>query len=126
MGTPHRGVLRRRHRRAPHRQRRNHHPVVHPADESVMTGFDSHRIRDAVTEALSGPGGIALVVTVFSAVPGVVHTPARRGMFRSAPERVEIGDWRYEVAPDGRLGAAHVVGGVVIAEDVLDAGAVGP
>lgn len=92
----------------------------------MTSGFDAARVRDAVAEALTGPGGIALVVTVFGAVPGVEHTPARRGRFRSAPERVEIGDWRYEVARDGRLGAAHVVGGVVIAEDVLDAGAVGP
>jgi hypothetical protein len=91
-----------------------------------MTEFDAARVSDTVAEALSGPGGIALVVNVFSAVPGVVHTPARRGMFRSAPERVEIGDWRYEVAADGRLAAAHVVNGIVIAEDALDAGEVGP
>ena len=58
--------------------------------------------------------------------PGVVHTPARRGLFRSEPERLQIGDWRYEVARDGRLHAAHVVSGVVIAEEALAAGVVGP
>jgi hypothetical protein len=63
---------------------------------------------------------------VFAGLPGVVHTPARRGLFRSSPERIQIGDWRYEVAHDGRLMAAHMVNGVVIAEDMLIAAAVGP
>lgn len=52
--------------------------------------------------------------------------PARRGFFRSQPEQVHIGDWRYEVSADGLVGAAHVVGGIVLAEEVLAAGAVGP
>jgi hypothetical protein len=47
-------------------------------------------------------------------------------MFRSQPERVEIGDWRYEVAKDGRLLAAHLVNGIVFAEETLAADAVGP
>lgn len=91
-----------------------------------MTGFDRVRVSRTVTAALSGPAGLASVVTVFRAVPGVVHTPARRGMFRSTPEQVRIGDWRYEIARDGRLCAAHVVNDIVIAEEVLDAAAVGP
>jgi hypothetical protein len=52
----------------------------------------------------------------------VVHTRARRGQ----PERIQIGDWRYEVAEDRRLRAAHSVGGVVIAEESVNADAVGP
>ena len=91
-----------------------------------MGGFDAVRVSSAVGGALAGPGGVALVVRVFAGVPGVVLTPARRGVFRSQPERVQIGDWRYEVAGDGRLCAAHVVGGVVIGEEVLPAGGVGP
>jgi hypothetical protein len=91
-----------------------------------MEGFDPARVSRAIAGALAGPGGVALVVSVFAGVPGVVRTPARRGLFRSQPERVQIGDWRYEVARDGRLAAAHVVGGVVIAEQVLIAGDVGP
>ena len=88
--------------------------------------FDHERVGHAIGSALSGPGGVALVVKVFGGVPGVIVTPARRGLFRSQPERVQIGDWRYEVTADGRLGAAHVVNGVAIAEEVLAAGAVGP
>ena len=91
-----------------------------------MPEFDAVRLRDTVAAALSGPGGAALVVNVFSGVPGVVHSPARRGLFRSEPERVQIGDWRYEIARDGRLRAAHLVNDIVIADDVLDAAAVGP
>ena len=91
-----------------------------------MVDFDHDRVSRTVMGALGGPGGVALVVNVFAGLPGVVHTPARRGLFRSNPERIQIGDWRYEVAPDGRLLAAHMVNGVVIAEDILVAAAVGP
>ena len=91
-----------------------------------MLEFDRARVSETIAVALSGPGGVALVVNVFGTVPGVTRSPARRGLFRSDPERVTIGDWRYEVARDGRLRAAHVVNEIVIAEEVLDAAMVGP
>ncbi|MEZ0051164.1 hypothetical protein ABIA30_002162 [Mycobacterium sp. MAA66] len=91
-----------------------------------MTGFDPSRVSDTVAAARSGPAGVGSVVAVFSTVPGVVHTPARRSLFRSTPARVQIADWRYEIAQDGRLRAAHVVGDIVIAEETLNADAVGP
>ena len=91
-----------------------------------MAGLDSDDVSRVVTASLSGPGGVALVVNVFARVPGVIHVPARRGLFRSEPERIQIGDWRYELAKDGRLHGAHVVNGVVIAEETLAAGVVGP
>jgi hypothetical protein len=91
-----------------------------------MTAFDPEEASRVVATALSGPGGVALVVNVFVDLPGVTHTPARRGLFRSEPERIQLGDWRYEVARDGRLHAAHLVNGVVIAEETLVAAAVGP
>ncbi|MDR3657090.1 MAG: DUF5073 family protein [Mycobacterium sp.] len=90
-----------------------------------MASFDHERASRAIGAALAGPGGVGLVVRVFCGVPGVVLTQARRGIFRSQPERIQIGDWRYEVTADGRLGAAHVVNAVVLAEEVLAAGAVG-
>ncbi|OBF11437.1 MULTISPECIES: DUF5073 family protein [unclassified Mycobacterium] len=91
-----------------------------------MTTLDHQRVGQAVGTALAGPGGVGLVLRVFCGVPGVILVPARRGFFRSQPERVQIGDWRYEVTADGRLSAAHVVNGIVLAEEVLAAGAVGP
>ena len=91
-----------------------------------MVDFDVERVSRTVAAALAGPGGVALVVKVFTGLAGVVHTPARRGLFQSNPERIQIGDWRYEVTKDGRLLAGHMVNGVVIAEDVLIAEAVGP
>jgi hypothetical protein len=91
-----------------------------------MTGFDPDRVSRAIGTALSGPAGVGMVVRVFCGIPGVVLTPARRGLFRSQPERVQIGDWRYELTSDGRMGAAHVVGGIALAEEVLAAAAVGP
>jgi hypothetical protein len=91
-----------------------------------MSGFDPDPVGRAVAAALAGPGGVALVVNVFTGLTGVVRTRARRGLFRSEPERIQIGDWRYEVTADGRLRAAHLVNGIVLAEDVLIADAVGP
>src|SRR6202165_3354705 len=91
-----------------------------------MACFDPDRVSRAVAAALAGPGGVALVVNVFAGLAGVVRTPARRGVFRSQPERIQIGDWRYEVTDDGRLRAAHLVNGIVLAEDILVADAVGP
>jgi hypothetical protein len=66
-----------------------------------MSGYDHERVSRAVGAALAGPGGVGLVVKVFC-------------------------DWRYEVTHDGRLSAAHLVNGIVLAEEVLAAGAVGP
>jgi hypothetical protein len=91
-----------------------------------VSGFDPERVSRTVAAALGGPGGVGLVVAVFAGVPGVVHTPAERRMFRSAPERIQIGDWRYELGRDGRLHSAHVVNGIVIAEETLAAAVVGP
>jgi hypothetical protein len=90
-----------------------------------MTGFDQERVSRGVGAALAGPGGLGLVLKVFCGVPGVLLSPGRRGLFRSQPERVQIGDWRYEVTPDGRLSAAHLVNGIVLAEEILAAGVVG-
>jgi hypothetical protein len=91
-----------------------------------MTPFDEARVSRSIASALAGPGGVALVVKVFAGLGGVVHTPARRGLLRSRPERIQIGDWRYEISHDGRLLAAHVVNGIAISEDILLANAVGP
>ncbi|MGA7053448.1 MAG: DUF5073 family protein [Mycobacterium sp.] len=91
-----------------------------------MTGFDHERVSRRVGAALAGPGGVGLVLRVFCGVPGVVLIPARRSLFRSQPERIQIGDWRYEIIPDGRLSAAHLVNGIVLAEEILAAGVVGP
>lgn len=91
-----------------------------------MSDFDAERASRAIASALAGPGGVALVIKVFAGLPGVIHTLPRRGFFRSNPERIQIGDWRYEIAHDGRLLAAHMVNDVVIAEEILVANAVGP
>lgn len=91
-----------------------------------MTSFDQERASRAIGAALGGPGGVGQVIRVFCGVPGVMLIPARRGFFRSQPERVQIGEWRYELTPDGRLTAAHVVNDIVLAEEVLAAAVVGP
>ncbi|MFF2556580.1 DUF5073 family protein [Nocardia sp. NPDC058058] len=88
--------------------------------------FDAEHAARVIGAALHGPGGVAMVFTVFAGVPGAVRTPAKRGVFRSEPERLQLGSWRYEVTGDQRVRAAHVVNGIVLAEDVLIAAAVGP
>ncbi|MQY27483.1 DUF5073 family protein [Nocardia aurantia] len=92
----------------------------------AATSFDPGRAAAVIAGALHGPGGPGLVFTVFAAVPGAIRTPAKRGLLRSAPERLQLGDWRYEVTADGRIRAAHLVNGIVLAEEVLTAAAVGP
>jgi hypothetical protein len=89
-----------------------------------MTDYDSAAAATVIARAMSGPGGLHVVLGVFGAVPGVAATPARRGLFRSEPARVRIGSWRYEVSSDERLRAGHVVGDVVLAEELLPAAAV--
>ena len=66
-----------------------------------MAGFDQDRVSQAIGAALPVPEESGLVVRVFCAIPGVLRTPARRGLFRSQPERIQIGDWRYELPPTG-------------------------
>ena len=44
-----------------------------------MAEFDAERVSRTINAALAGPGGIGLVVSVFAGLPGVAHTPARRG-----------------------------------------------
>ena len=73
-----------------------------------MAQFDAERVSRTVGQALTGPGGIGLVINVFAGLPGVTHTAAKRGMFTSQPARLQIGDWRYEVTSDHRLMAAHI------------------
>lgn len=92
----------------------------------MTAGFDVEGVERAIAAAVDGPGGVPLVVTVFAGVPGVVHTPARRGLLRSVPESVLVGDWRYVHGGDGRLRAAHVVNDITIAEESLAPHAVGP
>lgn len=91
-----------------------------------MVQLDRERVRRTIDDALAGPGGIGLVLNVFAGVPGVTHSAARRGVFRSRPARLQIGEWRYETTADARLQAAHVVGGIVIGEEVLAFDAVAP
>ena len=92
-----------------------------------MAGFDAERVsRTIAARACRSRRNRVGGQRFRRRLPGVAHTPARRGVFRSQPERIQIGDWRYEVARDGRLSAAHVVNGIVIAEEILLADAVGP
>jgi hypothetical protein len=87
--------------------------------------FDPGAAAEVVTRALLVIGGVELVLGSLAHVPGVMLTPASKGMFRSSPERLQVGEWRYEAARDGRLVGAHVVGGIVLAELALSPEAAG-
>ena len=87
--------------------------------------YDPAAAAGVVTRALGVAGGIDLVLGSLATVPGVVRTAARTGLFRSHPVRLQVGEWRYEPTADGRLAAAHVVGGIVIAETALSPEAAG-
>ncbi|GAB0104613.1 DUF5073 family protein [Nocardia sp. JMUB6875] len=91
-----------------------------------MSDFDIDTATRAINAALGGPGGPGLVFNVFAGVPGVTRTPPRKSLFRSEPERVQIGSWRYELTRDDRIKADHIVGGIVLAEEVLPAAGIAP
>jgi len=88
-------------------------------------GYDAGAAAAVIARALDSPGGPGVLVAVMASLPAVVHTPPRKRLFRSSPEQVQVGSWRYQVAPDGRLQASHVVGGIVLAEQALPPGAAG-
>lgn len=87
--------------------------------------YDAAAAAGVLTRALGVLGGIELVLGSLATIPGVVRTAARSGLFRSSPQRLQVGEWRYEPTADGRLAAAHVVGGIVIAETALSPEAAG-
>lgn len=78
-------------------------------------------MASAVDAALGQPGGADLVVAQLSGLPGALATPAKTG-WRARPASVQVGQWRVTPLPDGRLGAAHVVNGIVIAQEELGPG----
>jgi hypothetical protein len=89
-------------------------PEVH--GESDQQGFDRAHCARVVTRALQLPGGSELVTGSLCGIPGaVVH----RRRFRPSSVNVQLADWRYEPEPSGRLAIAHVVGGTVVAENVM-------
>lgn len=90
-----------------------------------VPGYDATACAAAVDAALQLPGGADLVIGSLGAVPAAVVTERRSGMFRSNPGSVQLGQWRYSMGTGGRLLAAHVVGGIVLAEDALPAGVAG-
>jgi hypothetical protein len=78
--------------------------------------YDQAAAAAVLTRALGVLDGPALVLGSLAAIPGVLRTPERKGMFRSNAERLQVGEWRYEAARDGRILGAHVVGGIVLSE----------
>jgi hypothetical protein len=81
--------------------------------------YDAGAAAAVISRAVDSPGGPGMVVAVMASLPAAGHTPARKGRFRSSPEQVQLGSWRYQVGADGRLQASHVVGGIVLAEQAL-------
>ena len=88
--------------------------------------YDPAQAARVLARALGVQGGPEFVLGCLATIPGVVRTAARSGRFRSSPQRLQVGQWRYEPSADGRLLAAHVVGGIVIAELALSPQAAGP
>ena len=89
-------------------------------------GYDAGAAAEVLGRVLRLTGGAELLVGSLAALPGAVRTAPRKGMFRSNAEQVLVGQWRYEVGPDGRLRAGHLVGGIVLAELTLPVDEAGP
>jgi hypothetical protein len=90
-----------------------------------VPGYDRAACAELIGRALALPGGADLVVGSLSGLPGAVAIGARPGRFRSRAGFVELGQWRYAVAASGRLAVAHVVAGIVLAEETLPAATAG-
>ena len=91
----------------------------------LESGYDAQAAAAIISRAVDSPGGPGMLVAVMASLPAAAHTPARKSFFRSSPEQVQLGSWRYQVGADGRLHAAHVVGGIVLAEQPLSPEAAG-
>lgn len=88
-------------------------------------GYDARSAAGIISGTVDSPGGPGMLVSMLAGLPAVAHAPPRKRLFRSAPEHVQLGSWRYQVGPDGRLHAAHIVGGIVLAEQPLSPEAAG-
>ena len=89
---------------------------VHGGPE--MPGFDRAECAAVITRALQLPGGSELVTGSLSGIPGAVVGRRRSGLFGGSSVSVQFAQWRYEAESSGRLAIAHVVGGIVLAENV--------
>ncbi len=95
------------------------------ASGSAVPGYDPAASAAVIDRALQLPGGADLVAGSLGAVPGAVVVERRKGVFRSSTGSVQLGRWRYSAADGGRLAAAHVVGGIVLAQESLSAAEAG-
>ncbi len=84
-------------------------------DGSAQPAFDRAHCARVVTRALQLPGGSELVTGSLCGVPGAIVRRRRR----TSKVDVQLANWRYEAEPSGRLTVAHVVGGIVVAENVM-------
>jgi hypothetical protein len=81
--------------------------------------YDRAVAATVIGRVLALPGGAELVTSSFAQIPGAVVTQARAGMFGPRLSSVQLGQWRYTPAAACRVSVAHVVGNVVLSEDVL-------
>jgi hypothetical protein len=81
--------------------------------------YDRAAAATVIGKVLALPGGAELVTTSFAQIPGAVVTQSRAGMFGPRVSSVQLGPWRYTPASACRVTVAHVVGNVVLSEDVL-------
>lgn len=81
--------------------------------------YDRAEAARVIGRVLALPGGAELVTSSFAQIPGAVVISARSGMFGPRMSSVQLGPWRFTPAPAGRVTVAHVVGNVVLSEDVL-------
>ena len=78
--------------------------------------FDRAHCARVVTRALQLPGGSELVTGSLCGIPGAI---VRRRRKKPSTVNVQLADWRYRAEPSGRMAVAHVVGGYVVAENVM-------
>lgn len=81
-------------------------------------GYDPAQARLVMARAITVCGA-GLVTSALRGLPGVEPTGGKGGIFRSAPEGVQMGTWRYHPDKRGKLVVSHVVADIVLAEETL-------
>ena len=84
-----------------------------------MTTDSVDPTADIVQRILETGAGVGLLLDSLMRLSKAEWTPPKKSMFSKKPGYLQLGEWRYTEAADGRLHSAHAVAGVVIASGEL-------
>lgn len=81
-------------------------------------------LEQAVTAVMSVQGGLDVLLDLLARVPGAKRVSVRQG-WTGKHVSIEIGNYRFSAASDGRLQVGHAVNNIVLSTNELHAGPAG-